>query len=138
MPARPKIGAQIRRARQLLNMRQQDLADKLGVSRSAIDGWENNRAYPQRNLARLEQVLGIRLDGTPVPEEPADEWEKEWERWERSVLTSPHLPPDVAAAIVSDARAARDEHLAAGRAVPSDRSPSPAPDRAPGCHRAAG
>jgi transcriptional regulator with XRE-family HTH domain len=88
MPARPKIGAQIRRARQLLNMRQQDLADKLGVSRSAVDGWENNRSYPQRNLARLEQLLGVRFDGTPMPRViPQNEWQ-------RLILEDETLPLD--------------------------------------------
>ena len=40
MPDRPKIGAKIRRARQLLDMRQQDLADKLNKSQKAISHWE--------------------------------------------------------------------------------------------------
>jgi transcriptional regulator with XRE-family HTH domain len=134
MPARPEVGAQIRRARQLLDMRQQDLADKLGVSRNTVAKWETDQSYPQRKQARLEQVLGIRLDGTAMPEEPRDEWD----RWERYVMNLPHLSRDVAAAIVTDARRARDEHLARGRAAPSGRSPSPVPDRAPGRHRAAG
>lgn len=59
--ARPKVGAQIRHARQLLDWRQQDLADALGVSRNTVDAWENDRSWPQRKTARLEQILGITL-----------------------------------------------------------------------------
>ena len=106
MPARPKVGAQIRRARQLLSMRQQDLADKLGVSRSAVDGWENDRAYPQRNLARLEQLLGVRLDGPAAPGPladlypPLDDWEAKW-------LADPRLDNDAKRDLIEGSRAAR-------------------------------
>ena len=134
MPARPKVGATIRRARQLLDMRQQDLADKLDVSRNTVDSWENDRAYPSRKQARLEQVLGISLDGVQPEPEPADEWA----RWEQRTLKNPALPPDLARAIVTDARAARDEYLAglpASREDPS--SPSAPEGRTAGRHRAA-
>ena len=90
MPARPKVGAQIRRARQLLNMRQQDLADKLGVSRSAVDGWENDRADPQRNLARLEQMLGVSLDAEGASA-AAELWRVPEDKWEASVLADGRL-----------------------------------------------
>ncbi len=103
MPARPKVGAKIRRARQLLDMRQQDLAGKLGVSRNTVDSWENDRAWPSRKLARLEEVLGISLDGTPAAQGklvPEDEWE-------RAVLSDPDLPDDWKRDLISDSRAAR-------------------------------
>jgi len=99
MPARPKVGAQIRRARQLLDMRQQDLADKLGVSRNTVDSWEHDRSYPQRKLARLEQVLGITLEGEPglVPRN----------EWEQATLADPDLPDEIKRAFVIEWRAAR-------------------------------
>ena len=103
MPARPKVGAQIRRARQLLDMRQQDLADKLGVSRNTVDSWEHDRSYPQRKLARLEQVLGISLDAAPEPEPelvPRNEWEA-------ATLADPDLPDEIKRAFVIEWRAAR-------------------------------
>ena len=134
MPPNPSVGTAIKRARERKRWTQRQLADALGVDIKSVDNWEHSRTRPRSSIGAIEEVLDVSLDGTPVPEEPADEWE----RWELSVLRSPHLPPDVAAAIVTDARRARDEHLAAGRAAPSDRSPSPAPDRSPGRHRAAG
>ena len=111
MPERPKVGARIRRARQLLDMRQQDLADKLGVSRNTVDSWENDRAYPQRKLARLEEILGITLeprDPLSVPLEPENDWERE-------VLGDEELDLEVRRALVLDWRAARDEALAQAR-----------------------
>jgi len=111
MPARPKVGARIRRARQLLDMRQRDLADKLGVSRNTVDSWENDRAYPQRKLARLEEVLGITLeprDPLAVPLVPENEWERE-------VLADEELDLEVRRALVLDWRHARDEALAQAR-----------------------
>lgn len=129
-----QIGIKIKRARERLRWRQQDLADKLGVSRNAVDAWENGRAYPKRSIGALEAVLGISLDG-------ADGGLTEWERWERSVLANPDLPADVARALVSDARAARDAHLAAAAASPADpSSPASPADRTAAArrHRAAG
>src|SRR5215469_774401 len=60
--ADPSIGPKIRRARERKRMRQQDLADALGVSRTTVDAWENGRAYPRSSIGALEHVLGIGLD----------------------------------------------------------------------------
>ena len=134
MPPKPSVGTAIKRARERRRWTQRQLAAELGVDIKSVDNWENGRTRPRSSIGAIEEVLGISLNGGPAPEEP----ESEWERWERYVMNLPHLPPDVAAAIVTDARRARDEHLAAGRAAPSAPSPSPAPDRAAGRHRAAG
>ena len=119
MPARPKIGAQIRRARQLLDMRQQDLADKLGVSRNTVDSWENDRAYPQRTLARLEQVLEIDLTQRsapgPVPGLVAGD------EWERSVLSDPDLDEDVKRELIVASRGARAAYAARRAGRPAGR-----------------
>lgn len=58
------IGTRIRRARERKRMRQQDLADALGVSRQTVDAWENNRAYPKSSIGALEEVLDVSLDGS--------------------------------------------------------------------------
>ena len=42
-------------------MDQAQLAGKLGVSRSAVNAWINDRAYPQNSVGALEEVLGISL-----------------------------------------------------------------------------
>lgn len=62
-----RIGTKIRRARERKRMSQAELADALSVSRSAVNAWENDRAYPQSSIGALEEILGIRLD-EPEPE----------------------------------------------------------------------
>lgn len=119
-----RIGTRIKRARERQLMSQEELAAKLRVSRSAVNSWERDRSYPRNRIGALEEVLGIVLAGDAEPEaEP----ESEWERWERSVLTNPHLPRDVAEAMVRDARDARDAYQAgssAGRPGGSSSGPS--------------
>jgi transcriptional regulator with XRE-family HTH domain len=102
MTADPHIGATIRRARKLLRMTQQELADKVGVSRNTVDSWENERSYPKRYDVALEQVLGISLDGAPADDEltPTDEWEA-------AVLSDDGLPDHLKRQMISDSRAAR-------------------------------
>ena len=135
MPADPQIGARIRRARKLLRMTQQELADKVGVSRTTVDSWENGRSYPKRYDVALEEALGISLDGEPAGQDelvPADEWEQ-------AVLSDPGLPPVMARSIVEASRAARSRYpgtAPASPAVPS--SPASPAARTAGRHRAAG
>ena len=88
-------------------MRQQELADKVGVSRNTVDSWENDRAYPQRSVARLEMVLGVSLDETPEPGvlEPQNEWE-------RATLANPDLPYESRREFVLSWRAARAAYKA--------------------------
>ena len=61
------LGTRIAKRRHQLRLSQDELAAQVGVSRDAVSKWENDRTYPKRNLGRLEQVLGIRLDGAPPP-----------------------------------------------------------------------
>lgn len=68
MAPRVRIGTAIRRARERRRLSQADLAYALGVSRSAVNAWENDRAYPQSSIGAIEEVLGIRLDGEPEPD----------------------------------------------------------------------
>lgn len=119
----PPIGMKIKRARERLRMSQAQLARALEVSQKTIDNWEHDRRYPRSAIGALEAVLGISLTDAGPEAEP----ESEWERWERSVLTSPHLPRDVAEAMVRDARDARDAYQAgssAGRPGGSSSGPS--------------
>lgn len=55
------IGTRIRRARERKRWTQQQLAAQLGVSRTTVDSWENDRAYPRSSVGALEEVLGISL-----------------------------------------------------------------------------
>ena len=58
-----EIGKQIRKYRTELELSQDDLADKVYVTRQTISNWENDRNYPDiRSLVLLSNVFGISLD----------------------------------------------------------------------------
>ena len=63
MATDPPIGTKIARRRQVLGMTQQDLAAELGVSKSTVANWETGKHFPRRYIGRVEDVLGISLDG---------------------------------------------------------------------------
>jgi transcriptional regulator with XRE-family HTH domain len=123
MATTPRIGTMIRRARERKRMRQQDLADTIGVSRTTVDAWENDRAYPRSSIGALEEVLGISLDGSGQesgPELiPADEWEAQ-------VLSDPDLPDHLKRQLISDSRAARAAYRARKAARAASRGPGQA------------
>ena len=105
MPADPHVGARIRRARKLLRLTQQELADRVGVSRNSVERWESGRAYPQRYDVALEQVLGVSLDGGQQPGladlgEPRDDWEA-------ATMGDPDLPDDIKRRFITDWRSSR-------------------------------
>ncbi|NGP44911.1 helix-turn-helix domain-containing protein [Bacillaceae bacterium SIJ1] len=57
------IGEKIKRQRKEKQLTQQDLADLLNVSRSAISNWESERNYPDLStLVQLSDALDISLD----------------------------------------------------------------------------
>ena len=53
-------------------MDQAQLAGKLGVSRSAVNAWINDRAYPMNSIGALEEVLGISLSDRAEAEPISD------------------------------------------------------------------
>lgn len=58
-----EIGNQIRKYRTDLKLSQDDLAEKIYVTRQTISNWENNRNYPDiRSLILLSDVFSISLD----------------------------------------------------------------------------
>ena len=58
-----EIGNQIRKYRMELKLSQDDLAEKVFVTRQTISNWENDRNYPDiRSLVLLSNVFGISLD----------------------------------------------------------------------------
>jgi len=101
-------GLAIRRARERKRWRQEDLAAAVGVSRNAVDAWENGRTYPNRNVGRIEEVLGISLSA-PVPDSVLDSVIAAEDEWEAGVLTDPDLPPRERREIVLASRRARNE-----------------------------
>lgn len=61
----------IKQAREDLGMTQEDLAEKLEVSRQAVSKWELGASVPSpENLKILEEVLGVSF---PAPEGPASQ-----------------------------------------------------------------
>ena len=58
-----EIGKRIAFFRKKALLTQEDLADKMDVSRQTIYKWENNLAYPElRKLELLTQILNISFD----------------------------------------------------------------------------
>jgi len=58
-----KIGEQIRMLRKSENLTQEQLGEKLNVSRQAVYKWESDRGYPDiQNLIRLSEIFDISID----------------------------------------------------------------------------
>jgi len=58
-----ELGAQIRKNRNELALTQDELAEKIYVSRQSISNWENDRTYPDlKSLLLLSDVFGVSLD----------------------------------------------------------------------------
>src|SRR5690242_6033359 len=105
MPGQPHIGAAIRRARQRLRMSQEELALKVGASRSAVNAWERDRAWP-RNIVALEEALGISLDAEPAQPVP-ESWRNWTDEWERLVVEDPYLDDEDKRFFIEQSRLAR-------------------------------
>ena len=105
-----RIGAVIRKRRQVLGMTQDELAARVGVSKSAVGNWERGKHFPLRYLGAVEAVLGIDLDGDQPPAAelvPAGDWE----RW---VWEHPDIPDRIKRDLILRARA-ESEPPAQGR-----------------------
>ncbi len=58
-----KIGNKIKEYRNSCNISQEELADKVFVSRQTISNWENNKSYPDINsLKLLSNIFAVSLD----------------------------------------------------------------------------
>lgn len=115
MASRPRIGALISDAIEQKGLKQGDVAGHLGVSRSAVNAWANDRAYPAPYvIVALEKLLEVKIprtvNGTPVPD-PADR--DELELWDLLVRVRRMRPADARGVIEEYRRAAR---RTAGRA----------------------
>jgi transcriptional regulator with XRE-family HTH domain len=59
-----KIGENIRKLRHKLDLTQQELADRISVSRSVLTRWENGSLTPDvETLVKLCQLFDVSLDG---------------------------------------------------------------------------
>ncbi len=58
-----EIAKQIRKHRTELGISQEELADRIYVTRQTVSNWENERSYPDiRSLVLLSTVFGVSLD----------------------------------------------------------------------------
>ena len=58
-----KIGDKLKKARMDKNMTQEEVAEKIFVSRQSISNWENNKTYPDiGNVIALSDLYQISLD----------------------------------------------------------------------------
>ncbi|MBP3635652.1 MAG: helix-turn-helix transcriptional regulator [Bacilli bacterium] len=58
-----EIGNKIKKYREHINMSQEQLADKVYVSRQTVSNWENNKSYPDINsLKLLRNIFDVSLD----------------------------------------------------------------------------
>ena len=58
-----ELGKQIKKYRMEQNLSQEELADKIYVSRQTISNWENDKNYPDiKSLMLLSEVFHISLD----------------------------------------------------------------------------
>ena len=58
-----ELGKQIRTHRQEVHLSQEELADRVYVSRQTISNWENDKSYPDVNsLVLLSEIFQISLD----------------------------------------------------------------------------
>ena len=63
MEEKTSLGKFISIRRKFLRMTQEELAEKIGVSKSAIAKWETERGIPDRdNLGRLAEVMNVSID----------------------------------------------------------------------------
>lgn len=58
-----ELGSNIKKYRNAMNWSQDELADKVFVSRQTVSNWENDKNYPDiKSLILLSEVFGISLD----------------------------------------------------------------------------
>lgn len=72
----PDLGDRIRTAREALGLRQEDVAEILGINRNTVGSWETGLHLPRgAHLRRLREVLQLDADLypiAPVPRVPLD------------------------------------------------------------------
>ena len=66
--ARIRLGGEIQRRRKLLGLSQEDLAQRMNVSRQSVTKWETGQSAPDLDrLIQLGEVLGASLDDLLLP-----------------------------------------------------------------------
>lgn len=58
-----ELGGQIRKYRDTLGLSQEELAEKIFVTRQSVSNWENGKTYPDlQSLLRLSELFSLSLD----------------------------------------------------------------------------
>lgn len=58
-----ELGQKLKEARSKAGLKQEELAQTIGVSRQTVSNWENNRSYPDiASVMKLSDLYGISLD----------------------------------------------------------------------------
>ena len=58
-----ELGEKLKEARSKAGMKQEELAQQIGVSRQTVSNWENNRSYPDiASVMKLSDLYGLSLD----------------------------------------------------------------------------
>lgn len=58
-----ELGKQIKKYRSEMNLSQDELAEKVFVSRQTVSNWENNKNYPDiKSLLLMSEAFGVSLD----------------------------------------------------------------------------
>ncbi|HFI0253862.1 TPA: helix-turn-helix domain-containing protein [Streptococcus suis] len=69
-----QLAQQIKKLRTGQNLSQDDLAEKLYISRQAVSKWENGEATPDIDkLVQLSEIFGVSLDYLVLGKEPEKE-----------------------------------------------------------------
>lgn len=61
-----ELGDRIRSAREAINLSQEELADRVGVSARTVGNWERGDTDPRKAIGKIERELGIILRGKPT------------------------------------------------------------------------
>jgi len=64
------MGARLAQARRGQNMTQEQLAEKLGVTRQAVSRWESDTAYPETFGVSCDYLLGASNEPSPTGDKP--------------------------------------------------------------------
>lgn len=77
------LGEQIKKHRQLLNMTQEDLSQKLNTTRQTVSKWEKHMIEPDINtLLKLSDIFNISLNELITGKKEQNEHLKEMNLWE--------------------------------------------------------
>lgn len=58
-----ELGEQIKKYRAKANLSQEELADRIFVSRQTISNWENDKSYPDiKSIVLMSEVFQVSLD----------------------------------------------------------------------------